>query len=488
MPSVDELVRAVREAPRGPEVAAFFDYDGTVISGYSATAFYRHRILSLQLGPQELVRTMLATARGITSEEDFADFLSISLSSWKGKRLEDMQELSQNLFKHRIAGQLHAETWRLAQAHHEQGHTVVLASSATRFQVEPMAAEIGASHLLCTELEVVDGLLTGRSTGFAMWAGGKAAAVDRLAAAEGYDLEQSFAYSNGHEDVAFLSRAGNPVCVEPDSGLTKIAAQRGWPVLRCASRGGTPGPVDIVRTAAFYGGLAGAFGTGIGLGVLNRSRETLINITGGVGADVSLAVAGIDVDIVVGAEHLWSARPCVFAFNHQSKIDPILLMKLLRGGFTGVAKQEARNVPGFGQAFAIAGVAFIDRADAGQARAAMAPAVDKLRAGTSLVIAPEGTRSPTPRLGKFKKGAFHLAMQAEVPMVPIVIRNAGEVMWRGAQTVRPGRVEVAVLPPVDTSQWTPATVSEHVAEVRAQFVETLAHWPSDSNDREVAQP
>jgi putative phosphoserine phosphatase/1-acylglycerol-3-phosphate O-acyltransferase len=478
MTTIDELVAAVHQAPEGPGVAAFFDYDGTVISGYSATAFYRHRILSLQLGPVELVRTLLHSARGITSEEEFAAFLELSLGAWKGRTLEEMRELGDRLFKHEIAGRLHAETWRLVQAHHAMGHTVVLASSATTFQVEPMAAELGAHHVLCTQLEVADGLLTGRSTGHAMWAGGKAAAVLNLAEQEDLDLEASFAYSNGHEDFGFLRTVGHPVCVEPDDGLTRIAAEQDWPVLRCAARGGTPGPVDVARTAAFYGGLAGAFGTGLGLGLLNRSRETLVSITGGVGADVSLAVAGIDVRIVSGAEHLWSARPCVFVFNHQSKIDPILLMKLLRGGFTGVAKKEAANVPGFGQFFRLAGVAFIDRADSGKARKAMEPAVEKLREGTSLVIAPEGTRSPTPRLGPFKKGAFHLAMQAEVPMVPIVIRNAGEVMWRGAQTVRPGRVEVVVLPPVDTSAWTAETVADHTAEVRSQFLDTLSAWPS----------
>lgn len=480
MTSVEALVAAVRRAPRGPAVVAFFDYDGTVISGYSATAFYRHRILSLQLGPQELVRTLLHTARGITSEEEFAAFLELSLSAWKGRTLEEMQQLSARLFKNEIAGQLHPETWRIVQAHQAQGHTIVLASSATRFQVEPMAAELGADLLLCTEVEVVDGRLTGRSTGHAMWAGGKAAAVRRVADELDLDLAQCFAYSNGHEDERFLAEAGHPVCVEPDDGLARIAAERGWPVLRCAGRGGTPGPVDVVRTAAFYGGLAGAFGTGIGLGLLNRSRETLLSITGGVGADVSLALAGIDVAVVEGVEHLWSARPCVFVFNHQSKLDAILMMKLLRGGFTGVAKKEAANVPGFGQFFRLAGVAFIDRADSGKARAAMQPAVDKLRDGTSLVIAPEGTRSPTPRLGPFKKGAFHLAMQAQVPMVPIVIRNAGEVMWRGAQTVRPGRVEVVVLPPVDTGAWTAGSVADHVDEVRGQFVRTLAAWPTDA--------
>jgi putative phosphoserine phosphatase/1-acylglycerol-3-phosphate O-acyltransferase len=485
MTDIDGLVRLIHESPEGPDVTAFFDYDGTVISGYSATAFYRHRILSLQLGPVELVRTLLHSVRGITSEEEFAAFLELSLAAWKGRTMEEMQELGDRLFKHDIAGRLHPETWRHVQAHHAMGHTVVMASSATSFQVEPMARELGAHHVLCTQLEVVDGRITGRTTGFAMWAGGKAAAVHRLADAENLDLEASFAYSNGHEDVGFLSTVGHPVAIGPDDGLARVARERDWPILRVDGRGGTPGPVDVVRTAAFYGGLAGAFGTGIGLGLLNRSRETLVNITGGVGADVSLAVAGIDLRVVEGTEPLWGARPCVFVFNHQSKIDPILLMKLLRGGFTGVAKKEAANVPGFGQFFRLAGVAFIDRADTGTAREAMQPAVEKLRAGTSLVIAPEGTRSPTPRLGAFKKGAFHLAMQAEVPMVPIVIRNAGEVMWRGAQTVRPGRVEVVVLPPVDTAAWTPKTVADHVDEVREQFVATLESWPTD---REPVRP
>lgn len=481
MTSVDELVAAIEAAPKGPKIAAFFDYDGTLISGYSATAFYRHRILGLQLGPRELVRTLLATARGITSEEEFAAFLELSLSAWKGRTIEEMEELSADLFLHGIAGALHPEVWALVQAHHAKGHTVVLASSATRFQVTPMAEEIGAAHVLCTEIETEDGKLTGRATGHAMWAGGKEAAMRRIAKAEKLKLGACFAYSNGHEDTGFLAAAGHPVCVEPDGKLALIAAERDWPVLRCADRGGTPGPVDVVRTAAFYGGLAGAAYAGIGVGLLRRSRKTFVDLTGGVGADMSLAIAGIDVEIK-GTEHLWSARPCIFAFNHQSKIDTILLAKLLRGGFTGVAKQEAANVPGFGQFFRIAGVAFIDRSNGKKAQEAMAPAVDKLRSGTSLVIAPEGTRSPTPRLGPFKKGAFHLAMQAEVPIVPIVIRNAGEVMWRGAQTVRPGRVQVAVLPPVTTSAWTAKTVTDHMDEVRAQFVHTLANWPSASKE------
>jgi 1-acyl-sn-glycerol-3-phosphate acyltransferase len=106
----------------------------------------------------------------------------------------------------------------------------------------------------------------------------------------------------------------------------------------------------------------------------------------------------------------------------------------------------------------------------------MAPAVERLHAGTSIAIAPEGTRSPTPIVGPFKKGAFHLAMQAGVPVVPVVIRNAGELMWRNSFWLRPGRIDVRVLPPIPTRDWRAGTVGDHAAEVRELFVRTLAEW------------
>ena len=477
--ALDERLAAVEAAPDGPQIGAFFDYDGTVITGYSAQAFYRHRILGLDIGPIEIARTLLMSVQGVESPEDFERFLGLSLAAWKGKTQDELDALGASLFKHDIASRLHVEAWELIRAHRAKGHTVALASSATRFQVVPMAQELGIDHVLCTPIEVVDGVVTGRPGGPPLWSRGKADAVRAMAAVEDIDLEASFAYSNGAEDVPFLEAVGHPVAVAPHRVLRREATRREWPILDCVSRGGTPGVRDVARTVGFYGAFAASFGAGLGLSLLNRDREQLLEITGGVGADVGLAIAGIDVKVVRGAEHLWSARPAVFVFNHQSKIDPILVMKLLRGGFTGVAKKEVKNVPGWGQLFQLAGVAFVERGNTAQAREAIQPAVDKVRGeGMSLVIAPEGTRSATPRLGRFKKGAFHIAMQAEVPMVPIVIKNAGEVMWRGAQVMHPGTVEVVVHPPIDTRRWTVPTIDDHVEEVRGLFLETLADWPA----------
>ena len=79
-------------------------------------------------------------------------------------------------------------------------------------------------------------------------------------------------------------------------------------------------------------------------------------------------------------------------------------------------------------------------------------------------------------MGPFKKGAFHLAMQAGVPVVPIVIRNAGELQSRGSHLIRSGRLDVAVLPPVSVTDWSAADLDLRVADVRQQFVDALEDW------------
>src|SRR5581483_4153680 len=188
--------------------------------------------------------------------------------------------------------------------------------------------------------------------------------------------------------------------------------------------------------------------------------------------EVATFLAGVEL-AVHGEEYVWSHRPAVFIFNHQSAVDMLLLCKLLRRDFVGVAKKEARKNPIFGPAFALARTVFIDRANREKAIEALGPAIAMLREGTSLVIAPEGTRSPTPRLGQFKKGAFHLAMAAGVPIVPIVFRNALDALPKHGLVIRPARVEAVVHAPIATDGWTAATLDARIAEVRQLYLDTL---------------
>ena len=472
----EDLFAAVTESDPGPAVGAFFDFDGTVIAGYSVAAFMRHHVrnLDIRLGPT--VSTLLAGAQGLETEEDFVKFLGITLRTWAGRSPEELEKLGRKLFRDEIGPSVYPEAWRLVQAHLERGHTVVLATSATRFQVDPAADALGIEHVLCTALEIgPDGNLTGHPDGRTPYGEGKAAAVKEFAAAHDVDLDASFAYSNGNEDVAFLATVGRPAAVNASGGLRRAAGERGWPTCDFAGRPWTT-PVEIARTVGTYTAMMGGFATGLGLGLLGGSRRKGVNMGIGLGGDLSLMASGITLD-VRGAEHIWAARPAVFLFNHQSQLDVPVLGGLLRGDFAAVAKKELANNPLFGPLMRLLDVAFIDRADSAQARKALEPAVARLRDGISVVIAPEGTRSATPTPGAFKKGAFHLAMQAGVPIVPLVFRNTGELMGRNAMIIHPGVVQVAVLPPVPTTDWTVADLDEHVEEVRRQYVRTLAHWP-----------
>ena len=93
--------------------------------------------------------------------------------------------------------------------------------------------------------------------------------------------------------------------------------------------------------------------------------------------------------------------------------------------------------------------------------------------GKSVCLSPEGTRSVTDKLAPFKKGAFHLAMQAGVPVVPIVIHNSNDVQPKGDILYHPGTVNVEVLPPIDTGSWTVESLDRHIAEIRDMYLTAL---------------
>jgi putative phosphoserine phosphatase/1-acylglycerol-3-phosphate O-acyltransferase len=211
--------------------------------------------------------------------------------------------------------------------------------------------------------------------------------------------------------------------------------------------------------------------------VTTGKKRKAAELVSALGSDVMLAITGVKVE-AQGEQHLRAHRPALFLFNHQSMVDGYVLLTLLRRGFTGIAKKEVAKMPLLGQILRALDFAFIDRSNTRSAKEAMQPAVDRLRHGMSIVIAPEGTRSLTPRLGQFKKGAFQIAIEAGAPVVPVVIRNTYEVMPRGSLLFRPGTVQVCVLPPIDVTTWKVADLDRCVAEVRALFQRTLDNWPA----------
>nr|WP_206037876.1 HAD-IB family hydrolase [Rhodococcus sp. HNM0569] len=466
------MLRAIDDAPRGSGVLAIFDFDGTVIDGYSAEVAYRDRLRRADIGLDELIRTGSAALEMALRERDVHRLMNVGIAHLAGRTEDDMRAWGTRLFRERFAAMIYPDVRRLVAAHRRAGHHVVMATSATPYQARDVAVDLGFDALACTVPEVRDGVLTGKLETPALWGPAKADAVAAYAREVGADLGQAFAYSNGAEDEPLLALVGRPVALNPDGALARTAHRRGWTKAHLAAPQRGFGIVSTARTAGAVGALLGAVGLGVTTAALTRSRRTGANLVAAFGSELALTVAGIDLR-VTGAANAWSARPAVFVFNHQSSLDLAVLGAVLGRDVTAVAKQEAAHDPRFMPVGALLDVAYIDRADRGRGRDALAPAVDKLQSGVSIVIAPEGTRSPTPWPGRFKKGAFHLAMQAGVPVVPVVIDGAGERMWRNSLIAHPGRVDVTVLEPIPTDDWTLDDLDERVEGVRELFVRTL---------------
>jgi putative phosphoserine phosphatase/1-acylglycerol-3-phosphate O-acyltransferase len=468
------LTREIREGPTGSKIGALFDLDQTLLAGFSATSFVRERFVTGRMSPQELGTTFYGALSFALGRTGFSALMSATTAAYRGLAESMLEEVGEEVFVKHLAKQIYPEARAIVQAHQEAGHTVAIISSATRYQADPLARDMGIEHVLCTELEVKEGVFTGEVIHPTCYGEGKAIAARTLAGREGLDLSESYFYTDSHEDLPLLEAVGRPRPLNPNRALAQIAKERQWPVRRFSSRGRV-GLGDVVRTGLTYASLVPSFWAGAAAGFVNGSYREALNVSGAVWGDLATSLAGIDLR-VEGEEHLWSHRPAVFIFNHQSALDAILMMKLIRRDMTGIGKMELKKNPIFGPIFTAAGVVFIDRANSARAIEALKPAVDALKEGRSLVIAPEGTRSPTPRLGRFKKGAFHLAMQAGVPIVPVVFRNVLDAFPKDARIVRPATIEAVVLPPVQTAEWTVESLDSNIAEIRNRYLEVL-HQP-----------
>jgi putative phosphoserine phosphatase / 1-acylglycerol-3-phosphate O-acyltransferase len=471
MPVRSELIAEIEHGPGGDSIAAFFDLDRTLLAGFSAAEFIWDDVRTGRMGLGELAQTLIAATRFQLGALGFSGFVASTVERLRGQLEADFAANAERIFEERLAAAVYPESRALVHAHLRKGHTVAVVSSATRYQIEPLARDLGIAHVLCTGLEVRNGRFTGAIVRPTCYGEGKASAARTFAATHDIDLTRSYFYTDSEEDLPLLEIVGRPRPTNASVRLAEIAAKRGWPVRRFHSRG-TPGILEVLGTVLAIGSLAPAFTLGIPAAVLSGSWRRAVNVGIATWGELGTALTGVDLQIS-GEAHLWAQRPAVFIFNHQSGIDMLLLCRLLRRDIVGVAKQELRKNPIFGPVFAMAGVVFVDRFDHERAVAALAPAVETLRQGISLVLAPEGTRSATARLGHFKKGAFRLAMAAGVPIVPIVFRNALDALPKHGVIVRPTTVEVVVHPPIPTTGWTVAGLDDEIAAVHRLYEETL---------------
>jgi len=190
-----------------------------------------------------------------------------------------------------------------------------------------------------------------------------------------------------------------------------------------------------------------------------------------VGLRTALAIAGVRIE-TQGQGNI-PEGPCLFMANHTSAVDPVAVFVTIPRRIAFLAKRELFRLPLIGWAMRLAGFIPVDRSSREAGAASADAAVERLRAGASMVLYPEGTRSPDGRLLPFKRGGFLMAIRAGRPVVPVTIVGAERVLPKGAMWIRPGEIRLQFHPAVDVSAYREENRDELLERVREAIASGL---------------
>lgn len=256
-----DLIAEIGRSETGARIGAFFDLDGTLVSGFTATAHAGDRIRRRQARAGEVLGVVEAAVRYRLGRMQFERLLVRAAGYLRGESITELDDVGERLFADHITGRVYPHMQEVVQAHQQQGHTVVLSSSALTIHAEPVAHHLGIPQVLCNRFELDErGVLTGGVVKPVVWGPEKAAAVQRFCAINGVDLAESFFYADGDEDAALMSLVGRPRPVNPRPGLAALAAERGWPVLHVTGADRSGGR-SLRRAAGFGVAVLRAFAT-----------------------------------------------------------------------------------------------------------------------------------------------------------------------------------------------------------------------------------
>jgi 1-acyl-sn-glycerol-3-phosphate acyltransferase len=183
---------------------------------------------------------------------------------------------------------------------------------------------------------------------------------------------------------------------------------------------------------------------------------------------------------VHGAEKLSANQAYVYMANHASLIDTPALFAYLPYQFRIMAKKHLFYFPFMGWHLWTAGNFPIDQSDARKTARSLKAVIEGIRAGKSLAVFPEGTRSPDGNLQEFKQGAFKIALRAGVPIVPVTILGTSKLLPKGSLAPRPGRVDVVIGKPIETKGYNEKQLPELIGRTRDVIAATLKTGWSDT--------
>jgi 1-acyl-sn-glycerol-3-phosphate acyltransferase len=176
-----------------------------------------------------------------------------------------------------------------------------------------------------------------------------------------------------------------------------------------------------------------------------------------------------------GAENVVPGRQYIVMMNHVNFFDPFVFYARYPGLARGIEEERHFRWPVYGLAIRRIGQIPISRTNIASAMGSLGKAVELIRAkpGYSIAILPEGTRTLDGKLGPFKRGGFHLAIETGLDILPIVQIGAGKINRKGSRLIRPGRIEIVIAPAVPVAGYGRETLGDLVDRVRAVFLDRL---------------
>ncbi len=204
------------------------------------------------------------------------------------------------------------------------------------------------------------------------------------------------------------------------------------------------------------------------------NRRTWLYPLANWGAKTWLKACGAKV-VVRGTENLDPDRSYVFVSNHRSYLDTAALFRYAGKRMGLVAKKELLKAPVLGQGMSFVNIIAIDRSNPERARRSMQKAKEVMLAGYSFGVFAEGTRAMPGELLPFKKGAFHLALQTGAAVVPVAIKNTDRMMGKKSGVAYSGTIEMVLLPPMETADFSAENLMELLRKVRGKVAEELVN-------------
>jgi len=211
-------------------------------------------------------------------------------------------------------------------------------------------------------------------------------------------------------------------------------------------------------------------------------EENSIHKVARIWAKILLKLTNTRIEII-GTENILVGKPQIFMANHQSDFDILIVLGHLPSQFLWIVKKELFHIPLFGKAMRNAGYIEIDRQNHEKAMRSLDIAAWKMQEGKSLMSFPEGTRSKDGTIKPFKQGMFHLALTSGIPIVPISIIGAGEIMPKRSLQIKPGKIVMVIDRPIDVNDYSPENRQELIDRVRHVIIENCEKYEHRSQEK-----